>query len=63
MELELGDGSYDTAEAQAALRLCAQAIYVVVNIYFSSQHAVFYCARFSSRPSVLYHQCLLHWLR
>ena len=63
MDLELGDGSYDVAAAQTALRLCAQAIYVVVNIYFSSQHAVFYCARFSSRPTELYHQCLLHWLR
>ena len=61
--LALGDGSYDPALSQQAHRLCAQLIFMVVNCYFSAQHAVFEAARYTSKPTELYHECLKHTLR
>ena len=46
-----------------AHRLCAQLLYTVVTVYLSGQWVIFYIARYTSKPSKLYWECLLHALR
>ena len=49
-------------EVVASLGLPAH-VRVVVQIYYPAQFAIFYTARFSSGPWVLYQECLLYALR
>jgi hypothetical protein len=46
-----------------AHRLCAQLLYTVVTVYLSGQWVIFYIARYTSKPTKLYWECLLHALR
>jgi hypothetical protein len=62
-ELTLGDGSYSEALGKQAGRLQAQLIYQVVMIYYWAQYPIFYAARFGSKPTALYLECLLYALR
>ena len=52
-----------TIKAKTAHRLGCQLMYIVVQVYYPAQFAVFYAARFSSAPSDLYSECLLYALR
>jgi hypothetical protein len=63
LKINLTDDDLSPVEAKRAHRLCAQLIYVVVQIYYNAQYAVFRIARFTSKPSKLYLVCLEHALR
>ena len=57
------DPAISPEQAKQMHRLCAQLMYVVVQVYFSGQYTIFFCARFNSAPSQLWADCLLYALR
>ena len=63
-ELALGDDSFDPEDASRSRRLGAQEIWLVTQAYLTCQFAVFFAARFCSKPSQLHLECneyvLLH---
>ena len=63
MSLSLAMPKLDNDRAKASHRLGCQLMYVVVQVYYPAQFAVFYAARFSSVPSELYEACNLYILR
>ena len=62
-KLNKTDPAISPDRAKQMHRLSAQLMYVVVQVYFHGQYTVFYCARFSSTPTELWAECLLHALR
>ena len=62
MKLQLGLAALSPALAKSSHRLGCQRMYMAVQTYYPAQFAIFYTARFSSGPCVLYRECLLYAL-
>ena len=50
-------------EGKKAHRQCAQLLYCVTTVYLNAQWCLYFIARYTSHPTKLYQQCLLHALR
>ena len=47
-------------EGKKAHRLCAQLLYYVTTVYLNAQWCIYYIARYTSHPTKLYKEALLH---
>jgi hypothetical protein len=63
LQLNMTDEQLSVEEGKLAHRICAQLLYTVTTVYLNGQWVVYYIARFTSHPTKLYKESLLHALR
>ena len=63
MSLNMEDTLLSADEGKKAHRICAQLLYCVTTVYLNAQWCIYYIARYTSHPTKLYKECLLHALR
>ena len=63
MSLSMEGTLLSADEGKKAHRICAQLLYCVTTVYLNAQWCIYYIARYTSHPTKLYKDCLLHALR